>query len=70
MTKASSAQGGEVLEQSGYRIRLIHAGLEWIAAVALPEQHLSLIMAPDRQAAINKVYEWVDLQLASDKNPE
>jgi hypothetical protein len=27
-------------------------------------------VAPDREAAINKTYEWVTLQFASDKTPE
>jgi hypothetical protein len=70
MTEASTVQEAEVLEHRGYQIRLTHAALEWIAAVALPEQRPVPIMAPDRNAAIAKAYEWVNLQLASDKKPE
>jgi hypothetical protein len=70
MTEASTVQEAEVLEHRGYQIRLTHAALEWIAAVALPEQRPTLIMAPDRNAAIAKAYEWVNLQLASDKKSE
>ncbi|MBM6583254.1 hypothetical protein ILT44_23920 [Microvirga sp. BT689] len=54
--------GTELLEHRGYQIRLTHAGLEWIAAVALPEQRPTLIMASDREAAIAKAYEWIELQ--------
>jgi hypothetical protein len=59
------------LEQHrGYRIRLSQSSLEWIAFVARPKQRPTVIMAPDREAVLTKAYEWVDLQLASDKNPE
>jgi hypothetical protein len=60
----------ELKEHSGYQIRLSPSGLEWLAFVALPKQRPTLIMAPDREAALAKAYEWIDLQLASDKKPE
>jgi hypothetical protein len=60
----------EFVEQKGVQIRLSSGGLEWLAFVALPRQRPTLIMAPDREAAFTKAYEWIDLQLASDKNRE
>ncbi len=60
----------ELVEHNGYQIRLSLNGLEWLAFVALPQQRPTLIMAPDREAALAKAYEWIDLQLASDKKPE
>ena len=70
MSDATPLLSAELLERRGYQIRLSRSGLEWTAFVALPEQRPTLIMAPDREAAINKAYESVALQLASDKNPE
>lgn len=58
----------ERLELNGYEIRLTHAGLEWIAAVALSKQRPTLIMAPDREAALAKAREWIALQLKSGKS--
>jgi len=69
MSESSSTLDAEVLEHRGYHIRLTHAGLEWIAAVALPKQRPTLIMAPDREAAIAKTYEWIELQPRSGKSP-
>ena len=40
------------------------------AAVALPGQRPMLILAPDRETAINNAYDWFDLQLAPDKTSE
>jgi hypothetical protein len=60
MSDSSSALDAEVLEHRGYQIRLTHVGLEWIAAVALLRQRPTLIMAPDREAVIAKVYEWIE----------
>jgi hypothetical protein len=57
----------ELVEHNGYQIRLGPSGPEWLAFVALPRQRPTLIMAPDREAAIAKAYEWIELQLRSDK---
>ena len=59
----------ELLEHRGYQIRLTHGGLDWIAAVALPEQRPTLIMAPDRNATIGKAYKWIELPLKSGNSP-
>ncbi|EIM31028.1 MULTISPECIES: hypothetical protein [Microvirga] len=69
MTEARAAAEAEVLEHRGYQIRLSPTGLEWMAFVAQPKQRPTLIMAPDRDAATAKAYEWIDRQLASDKTP-
>ena len=70
MSDATPLQQAELLDHRGYQIRLTYAGLEWIAAVALPKQRPTLIMAPDREAVVAKAYEWVDLQLPSPKKPK
>jgi hypothetical protein len=46
------------------------SSLEWIAFVARPKQRPTVIMAPDREGVLTKAYEWIDRQLASDKNPQ
>jgi len=58
------------VERNGYQIRLSQSRLEWIAFVAQPKQRPTVIMAPDREAVLTKAFHWVDLQLASAKNPE
>jgi hypothetical protein len=68
MAGANHSIDSEVLEHLGYQIRLTHAGLEWIAAVALPKQRPTLIMAPDREGAIAKAYVWIELQPRSGKS--
>jgi hypothetical protein len=68
MFDATHPQQTEILEHHGYQICLTHAGLEWIAAVALPKQRPTLIMAPDREAAIARAYEWIELQLTFAKS--
>lgn len=60
----------DLVQHRGYQICLSQSSLEWIAFVARPKQRPTVIMAPDREAVLTKAYEWVDLQLASDKNPE
>jgi hypothetical protein len=60
----------ERVEHSGYQIRLNPSGLEWMAVVARPKQRPTLIMASDREAALAQAFEWIDLQLGSDKKPE
>jgi hypothetical protein len=57
----------ELLEHNCCQIRLGLSGPEWLAFVALPDQHPTLILAPDREAALAKAYEWIDLQLPSAK---
>ena len=70
MTESTTTQAAELIAHLGYQIRLTQAGLEWIAAVALPGERPTLIMAPDRETAINKAYDWIDLRLASDRTSE
>ncbi len=55
------------MEHNGYQIRLGLSGLEWLAFVALPNQRPTLILAPNREAALAKAYEWINLQLPSEK---
>jgi hypothetical protein len=57
----------EFLEHNGYQIRRGPSGMEWLAFVALPKQRPTLILAPDREAALVKACEWIELQLRSDK---
>jgi hypothetical protein len=40
-----------------------------MAFVALPQQRPTLIMAPDRDAALAKACEWIATQLAPAKDP-
>jgi len=70
MTDPHSLPDIELVEHSGYQIRLNPSGLEWMAIVARPKQRSTLIMAADREAALAKAFKWIDLQLASDKKPE
>ncbi len=70
MTDPHHLADAELVEHSGYQIRLSPSGLEWMAVVARPKQRPTLIMASDRAAALAKAYECIDLQLASDKNRE
>lgn len=58
----------ELVEHSGYQIRLSPSGLEWMAVVGLPKQRPTLIMAPDRAAALAKAYEWIQGQRTSEKH--
>ena len=67
MTESNTTQADEVIVHRGYQIRLTPAGLEWIAAVGLPQERPTLIMAPDRETVIDNAFEWVDLQPAPDK---
>jgi hypothetical protein len=60
----------ELVEHSGYQIRLSPSGPEGLAFVALPKQRPTLILAPNRAAALAKAYEWIDQQHASDTNQE
>jgi hypothetical protein len=70
MTDPHHLPDTELVEHSGYQICLGSSGPEWLAFVALPRQRPTLIMAPDRAAALAKAYEWIDQQRASDKKPE
>jgi hypothetical protein len=70
MTDRHHLPDTELVEHKGYQIRLSPSGPEWLAFAALPKQRPTLILAPDREAALAKAYEWIDLQLASDKKPE
>jgi hypothetical protein len=67
MTDPHPLSDTELVEHSGYQIRLSPSGPEWLAFVALPKQRPTLIMAPDREAALAKVYEWIEGQRPSEK---
>jgi hypothetical protein len=69
VTDPHHLQESNLVEHHGYQIRLSQSSLEWIAFVARPKQRPTVIMAPDREAVLTKAYEWIDRQLASDKNP-
>jgi hypothetical protein len=69
MSDAAHPQQVEVFEYRGYQVRLSQTRLEWLAFVALPKQRPTLIMAPDREAVIAKVYDWIELQLRTAKSP-
>jgi len=58
----------ELVEHSVYQIRLSPSGPEWLAFVALPKQRPTLIMAPDREAALAKAYELIEGQRTSEKH--
>jgi hypothetical protein len=68
MTDPDHLPDTELLEHNGYQIRLSPSGPEWLALVALLKQRPTLILAPDREAALAKAYEWIDLQRPSEKN--
>jgi len=70
MTNPHQLPDTEFVEHQGYQIRLGPSGPEWLAFVALSKQRPTLILAPDRETVLAKAYEWIDLQLASDKKPE
>jgi hypothetical protein len=70
MTDPHHLQESNLVEHRGYQIRLSQSSLEWIAFVARPKQRPTVIMAPDREGVLTKAYEWIDRQLASDKNPQ
>jgi hypothetical protein len=70
MTDPNLLPGIELMEHKGYQIRLSPSGLEWLVFVALPKQHPILILAPDRETALTKAYEWIDQQRAFDERPE
>jgi alpha-beta hydrolase superfamily lysophospholipase len=67
MSDAARSKQAEVFEHRGYQIRLSQTRLEWTTFVALPKQRPTLIMAPDREAVIAKVDDWVAAQLQSAK---
>jgi hypothetical protein len=68
MTNPRHLPDTELVEHSGYQIRLSPSGPEWLAFVALPKQRPTLIMAPDRAAALAKASEWIEGQRTSGKN--
>jgi hypothetical protein len=68
MTESAHAEA-EVVEHLGYKIRLTHAGLDWIAAVALPKQRPVVIVAPDRDTTVAKAWSWIEARVAT-KDPE
>jgi hypothetical protein len=67
MSDAAHSQQVEVSEHRGYQIRLSQTRLEWMAFVTRPKQRPTLIMAPDREVVVAKVYAWVDAQHQSAK---
>jgi hypothetical protein len=68
MIDPHSIQDAELVEHRGYQIRLSPSGLEWLAFVALPKQRPTLILAADREAALDKTYEWIEGQRTSEEN--
>lgn len=70
MTDPRHLPEADLLEHRGYQIRLSQSSLECIAFVARPKQRPSVIIAADREAVLTKVYEWVDLQLVTNKTSE
>jgi hypothetical protein len=68
MTDPHHLPDTELVEHNGYQIRLSPSGPEWLAFVALPKQRPTLIMAPDREAALAKAYEWIEVQRTSEKH--
>jgi hypothetical protein len=69
MTNPCHCENADPVERKAYQIRHSPSGLEWIAFVALPKQHPTPIMAPDRDAAIAKAHEWIEAQFTSAKDP-
>ncbi|QRM32980.1 hypothetical protein [Microvirga sp. VF16] len=67
MTDPHHRPAPDLLEHNGYQIRLSPSGLDWMAFVALPRQRPTLILAPDREAALAKAYEWIKEQDRSGK---
>jgi hypothetical protein len=67
MTDPQNLPDTEFIEHQGHQIRLSPSGLEWLAFVARPKQRPTLILAPDREAALAKAYEWIEGQRASEK---
>jgi hypothetical protein len=68
MTDPHHLPDTELVEHSGYQIRLSPSGPEWLAFVALPGQRPTLIMAPDHAAALAKAHERIERQHTSEKN--
>ena len=68
MTDPHHSPDTELMEHEGYQIRLSPSGLEWLAFVALPKQRPTLILAPDRDAALAKAHEWIEAQHHSGKH--
>lgn len=66
MTDPHHLPDTELVEHYGYQIRLSPSGPEWLAFVALPKQRPTLIMAPDREAALAKAHEWIEGQRTSE----
>lgn len=69
MTDPHHPDKADFVEHKGYYIRLSASGLEWVAFVTQLKQRPTLILAPDREAALAKACEWIEAQLASAKNP-
>jgi hypothetical protein len=67
MTDPYSRSSSELVEHKGYQIRLSPSGPDWLAFVALPRQRPTLIIAPNRDAALAKAYEWIEGQRTSEK---
>ena len=68
MTDPHQLPDTDLVEHNGYHIRLSPSGLEWLAFVARPKQRPILIMAPNREAALAKAYEWIKGPRTSEKN--
>ena len=68
MTDPHHSSDTELVEHNSYQIRLSPSGLEWLAFVARPKQRPTLLLAPDRAAALAKAYEWIEEQDRSGKH--
>jgi hypothetical protein len=69
MTDPHPCDKADLVEHKGYHIRLSASELEWVAFVTQLKQRPTLILAPDREAALAKACEWIEAQLASAKDP-
>ena len=67
MTDPHHLPDTELVEYKSYQIRLSPSGPDWLAFVALPRQRPTLIIAPNRDAALAKAYEWIEGQRTSEK---
>lgn len=69
MSDAAHPHQVEVLECKAYQIRVSQTKLEWMAFVMLPKQRPTLILAPVREAVLDKAYKWIEVQLQLAKDP-
>jgi hypothetical protein len=68
MTDPHSLLDTELVEHNGYQLRLGPSGPEWLAFVPPPKQRPTLILAPNREAALARAYECIEAQRTSERN--